>query len=1157
MYKSILTPSVLALLLAALLPSQTSTGGISGSVADSSGAVLSGAKLTLTNIDTNDLRSQVSNEIGDFTFAALQPGRYRLEIETAGFKKLVQEPIPVRVQQFVTLNFTLEVGQATQTVEVSGQVALLDASTSSLSQIVENRQVTELPLNGRNTLALVTLTPGIRSQAQFEQHPATRSFAGWGNFSSNGGMADANEILVDGAPVTMFLVNAPSLIPPVDATQEFRVQTNNYAAEFDRSSGAVVNISVKSGSNSLHGSAYEFLRNKSLDANDFFQNRAGQKRPARTYNQYGFSVGGPVVIPKLYNGRDRTFFFGNFEGFRQREGLRVTTTVPTTDQLAGDFSKTFNASGQLITIGDPLAVHADSDGRLVRNPFPGNRIPAARFDPVSDKLRTGRIWALPNTPSNSPAGINNFAGSATKPTDEDQFVMRIDHSIAQKWKLFGTYGTQSFALGGFDPFHNGTDLLGVGGNESNLTETAIIGVTAIFSPNAVAELRSSYSRFRNNRIPPSEGFDLTSVGFPASLAAQQQEKSLPWFNFAEVQSMGKLSTSQIRRITNNWAESGSLTLTRRGHSFKLGAQYRAQQLNDRQLDDPSGQYTFNQRFTSVDPLRSTSSSGSSVASFLLGYPFSGSIGIGERLALQQKYAGFFFQDDWKVASKLTLNLGIRYSLEFGPTERFNRQSWFDENAIAPIVQKLQLPYRGALRFTGDNTRVPKDLYLKQWSPRFGFAYQLARKTVIRGGYGIFWLPAGVEQAGSEKRNPTARISTPFVGSLDNGVTPQDKLSNPFPNGLIPLIGGSQGQDTLLGQGLSVFTRGIHEGYTQQWNFNVQQEVARGMAIDIAYAGSKGVGLPATIQIDQLPEEFMKLGNALNDQVANPFFGQVQAGVLSRPTVSRGQLLRPFPQFNGVSPATVNLGSSIYHSMQLKVTRRFERSLVAAAYTLSKGIGDTEAAVGWLEPSGTPGSFQNNYNRRLDRSINAFDAPQRLVVYYTVELPFGKGGRWLNNKGPASWLVSGWELNGIWTAQSGTPLFLSTANNLTNSFGGGSRPNNDGHSAKLSGDPRQRLNRFFDTGVFSQPANFTFGNVSRTLPDVRNHGIKNFDGAVFKNNRFGRDGRMNLQFRSEFFNLANRVRFGDPGLTLGNPQFGVINSQANSPRLVQFALKLLY
>lgn len=1141
------------LLLTAAAWAQTSTGGVSGTVTDPGGAVVPGVKLTITNLNTNEARRLDSNESGAYSFTALPPGRYRFEAELNGFKRFVIDPVEVRVQQFVTLDPRIEVGQSTQTVEVTGQVALLDAQTSSLSQVVENRQVTELPLNGRNTLALVALTPGVRTQGEFMQHTATRSFAGWGNFSSNGGVSDANEILVDGASVTMFLVNAPSLIPPVDATQEFRVQTNNYSAEFGRSSGAVVNIGIKSGSNALHGSAYEFLRNNKLDANDFFQNRAGQPRPKRTFNQYGFSIGGPIAIPKAYNGRNRTFFFFNFEGFRQRLARALTTSVPTAAQLSGDFSQTYNSAGQQVIVADPLAV---SNG--LRAPFPGNRIPSNRFDSVADRLRQpGRIWAPANTPGAPFTGINNFSTSSTQPSDEDQAVTRIDHTFSAKWRIFGTYAAQSFALGGWDPFRNGTDLLTVGGNESNLTQTAVVGATLLLSSNLVAELRSSYSRFRNNRIPGSDGFDLGSLGFPQSITNLQQFHSFPRLTFSGVQSLGKLSTSEIRRISNNWNESGSLTWIRGPHTLKAGAQYRVQQLNDIQLDNSSGDFTFTERFTSTDPLRGTASSGNTIASMLLGYPSSGALGIGERLALQRKYVAMFAQDDWKATRKLTLNLGFRYDIELGPTERYLRQTYLDLASVAPITQKAGLSSPGALRFTDKDVTTPKATYFGQMGPRFGFAYQLRERTVLRGGYGIFWLPGGNETSGTSTRNPAATVSTPFVSSLDNGITPYDRLSNPFPNGLIPLFGHGSGLNTLIGQSVTSYIRGAHDGYTGQWNFDIQHQLAREFAIDIAYAGSKGTGLPVTIQANQLEDRYLSLGPALNQQVVNPFYGLVNIGALASSTVSRGQLLRPYPQFTGFGLGMVNAGSNTYHSMQLKVNKRFSSSLIVLAYTLSKGIGDSEAVVGWLEPSGTPSSFQNNNNRRLDRSVNAFDSPQRLVLAFTTELPFGKGKRWGMKTGVLSHAISGWDVNGIYTAESGQPLFLTTSSNLTNSLGGGSRPNNSGKSANLTTDEHGRLDRWFDTSVFSQPAAFTFGNTARTLPDVRNHGTNNLDLGVAKNNRFLKDGRMNLQFRGEFFNVFNRVRFGNPGMTYSTAQFGVINDQANSPRLLQFALKLIF
>jgi hypothetical protein len=1136
---------------------QTTTGSITGVVTDPAGASIPGSSLTLTNLDTAQVRKQTTNDNGTYTFPALPPGRYRVLVEHTGFKRIVQEPIEVQVQQTVALNLTLEVGQVSQTLEVTGHAELLDPATSSLSQVVENREVTELPLNGRNTLALVALTPGVRTQAGFLQNTAVRSYAGWGNFSANGGLSGANAVLVDGAAVNMFALNAPSLIPPIDATQEFRVQTNNYAAEFGRSSGAVVNLSIKSGTNQLHGSFYEFLRNDKLDANDFFQNRSAQPVPKLTYNQFGVAIGGPVEIPKIYNGRDKTFFFVNYEGFRQRLAPALTTSVPTAAQLSGDFSQTFNSSGQLVVIGNPFSVQTGPTGAVSRTPFPGNVIPASLIDPVSNVLRqNNRIWALPNQPGNRFTGVNNFATSATQPNDEDQGIFRIDQSFHSKWLLFGTGSIQHFMLGGYDPFRNQTDFSTVGGNEDDETQTAIVGLTALFSPTWVGEFRFSVSRYRNDRIPPSNGkFNIASLGFPQSLAAQAQFQTFPRFNFSTVASLGKLTSSEIRRMTDNYLQTGSLTWTHGSHDVKFGGEYLIPQFNDIQIDDPTGNYNFTQAFTSLNPFASSSTSGNDVASFLLGLPASGTMGQGLYLSLERRYAAGFIQDNWKLTRTLTLNLGFRYEIEYPPTDRYNHQAYFDYNAVAPIVQQAGLNTPGALVPVNNQTRSPSNTYYHQFGPRFGFAWQAIRNTVVRGGYGIFWLPGGIEITGASSNNPTSYISTALVSSLDNGVTPFATLSNPFPQGLIP-PGNGQGLNSLIGQGITAYSRGFHSGYTQQWNFDIQRQITQSFAADVAYAGSHSLDLPVNVQIDQLPDSALSLGTALTQQVPNPFYGLVNVGILAQPTVSRGQLLRPYPQFNGITLGYTNRGSAIYHSLQTKVTKRFESSLFSLAYTFSKGIGNAESPTGYLEQNGVPG-FQDYNDISLERSLNALDSTHRLVIAYTTQLPFGAGKRWLNGSGGLHYLVSGWEFNGFYTYESGTPLFLTTSTNLTNSFGGGSRPNNNGTSARLNGTAENMLNQWFNTSVFSQPAAFTFGNTGRALPDVRDDNTDNIDVAFIKNNRFLHDGRMNLQFRSEFFNFFNHPRFANPGMTFGTPQFGIVSSQANAPRLIQFALKLLY
>ncbi|MCI0625608.1 MAG: TonB-dependent receptor [Acidobacteria bacterium] len=1118
---------------------QTFTGGISGVVKDPAGAVVPGTQLILVNTGTGEKRMQMSNDSGGFTFTAISPGDYRLEAEKEGFKKVIQAPIEVRVQQFINLELVLEIGETSETLQVTESVPLVDASTSSLGYMVESVQVHELPLNGRNTLAFIEFTPGVRSQGGFGANPANVNFQAFGNFSANGGLANANEVLVDGAPVTTASFSGVAFVPPVDATREFRIQTNAFPAEFGRTSGAVVNLSIKSGTNDLHGTIYEFLRNDKLDANNFFLNRAGRPRPVLRFNQFGAAVGGPII-------KDKTFFFGNYEGFRQRKGIALTTTVPTALERRGDFSQ----SSRIIR--DPFT----------KQPFPGNTIPASQLDPVGVRFaQPGVAWPLPNTPGTRTAAgdvINNFSTSESQASDVDQVVVRIDHSFNDKWKLFGTYGLQDFRLGGFDPFKNGTTTFDGGRAEDDRFQHFVLSATSVFSPHVIGEYRGSFTRSGSSRIPMTLGFDLTSLGFPKSVADAAQVKTFPVLQVQGQQAIDVSTTSNLIRNSTNFTGSAGLTLIRNSHTLKIGGQVRTQSFDDFLQNNGSPTFAFDGRFT--DTL------GFGLPSMLLGFASSGNIGVTQATSLIRKYLAGYVQDDWKVNQKLTLNLGLRWGVDAPPTERFNRLARFDRTIAPPLDAVIDLPLRGGLVFADNNSRRVEKVYWRQWDPRFGFAYQLRPSTVVRGGYGIYWLPF-TSYSFAFPMAPGFTVTTPFVSSLDGGITPRDKISNPFPNGITQPPGNSPNYDTLVTNMAGLIgqvTEGRrHPGYVQNWNLNIQQDLGNGIAIDGAYAGSRSVGLPAFLYSNQLDPQFISLGDRLNEQVPNPFFGHVKTGTLAQQTVSRGQLLRPFPQFENVTVGAENIGNSVFHSFQFKFTKRFDSaSQIAVAYTLSKNIGDSfSGGTVFNEPGGEPSSL-DFYNRKADRSLVTYDAPHRLVLNSTYEIPFGKGMSGLRNK-----IIADWEVTGIYTLQSGTPLFLF-APDLTNTFinqtaGFGlpvrvlNRPNSTGQSGKLSGDPRDRLNRFFDTSAFSQPPRFTFGNVSKALPDVRNHSINNFDFGLFKNNRFGRDGHYNLQFRAEFFNVFNRVRFGNPGNFLGQANFGVIANQANEPRLVQFALKFLF
>ena len=524
-------------------------------------------------------------------------------------------------------------------------------------------------------------------------------------------------------------------------------------------------------------------------------------------------------------------------------------------------------------------------------------------------------------------------------------------------------------------------------------------------------------------------------------------------------------------------------------------------------------------------------------------------------------------DNQKVTSKLTLNLGLRYE-QAGPwSERHDRAGFWDLSASNPLARATGLPLRGDLGLVNSASRASRnnlDLNDLMLAPRVGFAYRLTENTAMRGGYGIFWIPFDLSYQLGPSWDAINLANTPFVASINGGITPFGTLSNPFPGGVTqpPERSSNLSQIILnLGGATEPIPNGNHDGYLQQWNFDIQHQLPKGVFVDAAYAGAKGTHLGYSTNQNQLPDAYLSMGSALQTQAPNPFYGLIRGGALSVTTVSQGQLLRPYPQYTNVTTSGTGYANSSYNSFQLKVERRSAGGgVLLAAYTLSKLITDSDTQYGWLESTtGGVGGIQNWHCIRCSRSLSSQDIPQRLVISYVQDLPFGQGRKFLSGaRGLAGKLISGWGVDGITTFQSGFPLKLGTSVNLTNSFGGGSRPNVvPGCKSTLRGSAQQKLSQWFNTACFTQPPAFTFGNEARVDPILRMHGINNFDVALFKNTNFSRRETLGVQFRAEFFDLFNRAQFGPPGTTLGNPQFGVVSSQVNNPRLIQFALKFRF
>ena len=1137
---------VLAAQVSALL-GQSFTGTIEGIVQDSSGGIIAKARVTAVNLGTGQSREFESNTSGRYVFASLPPGSYRLTAEHPSFKTTVVDRIVVEVQQTASLNLTLEVGNVTQTVEVKSQSPLLQVATSSLGTVVESRQLSDLPLNSRTGLGLLALSDNIVISRGFD--PAL--FNGANLFSANGSRPGQNEVLLDGAPNTV-----PGVWPgrgilgvamPVDAVQEFVVQTSVFAAEFGRSGGGLVNMVSRTGTNQLHGSLFEYLRNSALDANNFFSNRAGIPLGSFKRNQFGGTVGGPLRLPKLYNGTNRTFFFGTYQATRARTRDSQVYTVPTAAARTGDFSNLTDVRGNAIAIFDPLTT-ADVGGNPTRQPFAGNRIPAARLNPVG--VKAASYWPQPGRAGS----VNNLNVSGAIIHDVDNVALRIDHNLSSAHRLNGRFNyTRDDSL---NPAYFGLAVRG----RQGVTQDVYSGAgeySANFGPSTLLSLRYGYTRTPFGSIIPSLGFDLTTLGFPAYLNNVNAQRIFPSFVPAGYSPIGDPDGINDPDYAIHSFQA-SVSKIRASHTWKFGADARVHRVTQNRGITLSGDYSFDRGFTQgPNANRASATAGDGFASMLLGTPSSGAFGAYIRSHSLNPYYGLYAQDDWRVSSKLTLNIGLRYDLELPRTEELDRLDWFDYHVVSPLSSRVSGlgELHGGLQFAGvnGNPRQHFNTDGNNFAPRFGLAYQVNRATVIRAGYGIFFGSGSVGAGGWNIASQGFAPLTPFVGSLD-GLRPIATLSDPYPNGLTKAAGNSDGLLSQVGQNVArVYDRQAPLPYNQQWSFSLQRQFGQ-MLVQTAYSGSRGVHLGdgAGIELNQLLPQTLALGAGLQQLVANPFYGIVTTpGLLSASQVSRAQLLRPYPQFGNLTLFNPAAAGSTYHGASVKVERRFASGIgFLGSYTFSKNISDSPATIGQAA------GHQDAYNRRADRSVVEDDIPHRFVASAVWELPVGHSKAIGANWGRAmDALLGGWQLNGIATRQSGPPLALTSTPNTTRAMGGVQRPNSNVFSAAKSGSVQSRLNDYVNAAAFSTPDPFTYGNVGRTLGSVRGPRLSNLDVSLFKT--FAVTERARLQVRAEWFNVTNSPMFGVPNQAFGNAAFGTISSQRNDPRQTQIALRLQF
>lgn len=1219
---------VLAFSSSALLYGQSTYGAISGSVTDSSGAAITDAQVTLANLGTSEKRTQPSGGDGLFSFVNLIPGQYRIDVEKQGFKHFTRQPITVDVQQSIRIDAALQVGEVSQTIEVTAETPLLQSETSSLGQVVEQRKANELPLNGRNIYALAAVAPSVIPQGHTTSTPVGNNPFDFANYQIGGSFANQSAEYLDGQPLNIGYINLPLLVPTQDSISEFKVQYNNLGPEWGKFSGGVINLSTKSGTNTWHGSGYEYLRNKVFNSNEYFlkgsEIASGKKNqsPPFTQNQYGATIGGAPI-------KDKTFAFFSWEAFRLRTGTVFTTTVPTLAERTGDFS------GAGATIYDPLSVNPQTNSN-VRTPFAGNIIPANRINQTSAFL-LGLL--IPNPTDNSKI-TNNFVKAASTGGNIDSYIARVDQNINSTNRVFGRFSYWKLLSLAQDPF--GTGLCKDRCAENTKSKSVAIGVNHTFSPTTLLDVNISGSRFNYLRLPINSAFDMSKEGWPAgynSLVPDTERTPLtPCFAIHDANVGCSQGQSSIHDLNTQWNLSPQVTMIRGRHTFVWGGQLEEGYDNYLQTNTGGGLISFNGSWTqSLASNANGATGGVDFADFLLGYGLgagaafgnqtTGSLVISGPVSGKQTYRAVYFGDNWHATSKLTLNIGLRYELQGPWSERFDKMTYFNPSAVNASVTGCSgvagSPCPGDLFLvkTGTNsTRNNLPLSKKEFSPRLGFAYGLDQKTVIRGGYGVFFIPNYVSFGTNPYIDPVSSATSPFFASNDKGFTPSSRLGpasatdtnastcslagnggaanyacltpGPFGGSLVAVAGRTPqpnvSQYGTAQQPLNATAYAQQKyGYVEQWNFGIQRELGRGFFLDLAYAGSHGVHLEqfntnvnqisdsliaqaaAQAAAGQTPTIAQKVCPNPGACAAYPFSRPLPGG-LSPSTANaaggliQGQLDRPFPEYSGVQYNGFGCCGSTYNSLQATVTKRFQGGgTFLAAYTNAKLLSNTDTLTSWLEggTSGGVGNVQDWNNLSGERSLSSQDVSQRLVLSYVVDLPFGKGKKFMGDvSGVASKVVSGWGLDGVTTFQRGFPVKISYGKgNSLSALGLGTgqlRPNVvSGCPKSVSGSSVSRLSGWFNTACFTTPPDWGFGNEARVDPTLRQNGAKNFDFAVFKKTAITE--RVNVEFRTEIFNLFNHPQFGPPNgtcCTANNANFGVVTNTINNPRLIQFGLK---
>jgi hypothetical protein len=1158
-----------------LLHAQTSYGSVVGTVTDSGGLSIVGAKVTLKSLGTNATQTASTGSGGNYGFTNLNPGPYSVSVSQSGFQSFTRSQVDVQIGGSARVDVALKVGNVAETVTVTAAQAQMQTDSASLSGVIEGQQILEAPLNGRNVDNLLDFVPGVipgggtqgstmanGGSGNFQAGGQTQAIA-YGNYQIGGSFSGQSLFFIDGAGSNIPENNVNALVPTQDAVQEFRVSTSLVSAEFGGFGGGVIEISTKSGTNKFHGSAYEYIRNTVLDANDWFSNHDGIGKSPLHQNQFGANLGGPAL-------KDKLFFFFSWEHESLLSSAPTEAIVPTTAELAGNFA------------GEQTIYNTNQGSANTPNglPFAGNSI-AGFIDPTALKilqLETPNESSVKQTP-----GVPNFFASAPIEGYQTQYNARVDANLG-KDNLFARYTYWNPHNGVSDPMGNKTG----GGTTGNYTQEGVFGDNHIFSPTAIAELRLSYLENYNFQNLLSAGYDLGSLNSAYTTIQSEGPGGVGVFPALSIQNYGIGAQSSTLFWNNDvWAINGSFTKILGRHTIKAGANWR-QALWEAYGGPIQVTLASTPYFTASSA--SDSSTGNALASFMLGIPSSTSTTDGTDTHSFAHNYGFYIADTFQATQKLTVIAGLRWEQPGAYSEEQNLSVVLQPNAPVTIgslgsitnpVTGGSVPLTGQLAFVNTaqySSRRQEALHWKLFSPRLGLAYRIDPKTVIRSGYGISFLPADIDQAGPQL-SQVVRAATSNTNTF--GQPLQATIASPLPNGINKPLGRSQTVlNSLLGQGLWAREPDVPYSYTQQWNLAVERQLGHGSTVTVAYAGSKGthllIAVPYTgsgFQLNQIPDSYDSLGAALQTQVSNPFYGVLPASnFLGKPTIAEGYLLLPHPQYPlGVLQQAPRYGSSTYHALQVGYTLRFGHAgILQGAYTWGKLLSDTDNSSEFQDGQGDTGERQDLYNPRAEKSVSLQDIANNLVINYGVDLPFGHGQPYGAHIGSiANAVIGGWRANGITTLRSGVPIALTTTANGLSQFGGGTPPFGPGSGSTIrpsyvagcsksaSGSPHSnaRVAQWFNTSCFVTPGNYSFGNEPRVDPTMKSQGLDNWDFSI--NKSFDITEQAKLKFATEVFDLFNHAQFGLPGETQNTGAFGQINHQTNLPRTIQLSLRLSF